>query len=148
MRVMRMPHTIRETARLVTVICALLGGIAPATAQIPSWGVDEFTHRPTPDGVRSRGPISKRHISCCATTPGGAAQLHDIAFQERLDSAHAVCARARPHDESYQGYTAVLAGFATGMGDKHIWRPSDASGQSPALGRNHSQQARQCLDCQ
>jgi hypothetical protein len=39
------------------------------------------------------------------------------AHNAALGRAHAVV--------SYQGYAAVLAGFAAGMGDKHIWsRPT------------------------
>jgi hypothetical protein len=126
MRVTRMPRKVRESARLVAMICAMLGGIAPATAQIPSWGVDEF-HAP-PDarwGEITRTDVEAAYKLLRDNHPAGAAELHDIAFQERLDSARALALERARTVESYQGYAAVLAGFATGMGDKHIWsRPT------------------------
>jgi hypothetical protein len=57
--------------------------------------------------------------------PGAAPELHDLAFQQRLNNAHMLALRRARRVTSYQGYSAVLAGFATDMGDKHIWsRPA------------------------
>lgn len=120
-----LPRAARTIAPLV-VICAMLGSIAPATAQIPSWGVDDF-HAP-PDSRWSeitRTDVEAAYKLLRDNHPGGAAELHDIAFQQRLDNAHALALERARKVESYQGYSAVLAGFATGMGDKHIWsRPT------------------------
>jgi hypothetical protein len=57
--------------------------------------------------------------------PGGAPELHDTAFMDRLEKSHKLALARVPKVTSYDGYVAVLAGFANGMGDKHIWsRPS------------------------
>ena len=57
--------------------------------------------------------------------PGAAPELHDLEFQQRLKNAHTLALKRAGTVTSYQGYLFVLAGFATDMGDKHIWsRPT------------------------
>jgi hypothetical protein len=52
--------------------------------------------------------------------PGAAPELGDTGFRQRLAAAYAAArSRARQVD-SYDGYQAVLSGFAVGLGDKHI----------------------------
>ncbi len=111
---------------MLVTLCAVLCIHSPAAAQIPSWGVDEF-HAP-PDqrwGEITRTDVEAAYKLLRDNHPGGAEELHDIAFQERLNNAHGVALDRARTVGSYQGYSAVLAGFATGMGDKHIWsRPT------------------------
>jgi hypothetical protein len=105
----------------------LLGGSCERLfAQIPSWGIDEFR---SPADVRWR-TIAAEDIQAAFRLlrnnhPGAAPELHDLAFQQMLNRAHMVALVRAGRVSSYQGYTAVLAGFATDMGDKHIWsRPT------------------------
>jgi hypothetical protein len=130
-REISVPVSQRYSARKLSaatsvILCSLLGFNPLARAQIPSWGVDEF-HAPadprwaqtTRDDVRA---AYKLHLD---NHPGGSQQLHDLAFQERLKNAHSLALGRARTVVSYQGYAAVLAGFAAGMGDKHIWsRPT------------------------
>ena len=106
------------------IVCSMLGFNPPALAQIPFWSVDEF-HAPADPrwGQTTRDDVEAAYKLLRDNHP--AAELHDVAFQERLNKAHnAALGRARTV-VSYQGYAAVLAGFAAGMGDKHIWsRPT------------------------
>lgn len=99
---------------------------SPAAAQIPSWGVDEF-HAPADPrwGEITRTDVEAAYKLLRDNHPGGAAELHDLAFQGRLNGAHGFALERARTVVSYQGYAAVLAGFASGMGDKHIWsRPT------------------------
>ncbi len=113
-------------ASVAAIICAVLSSIPPAAAQVPSWGVDDF-HAPADSRWNdvTRIDIEAAYKLLQDNHPGGAAELHDIAFEERLSSAHSLALERARAVVSYQGYAAVLAGFATGMGDKHIWsRPT------------------------
>jgi hypothetical protein len=114
-----------QTARILAM-CAMLCINSQAAAQIPSWGVDEF-HAP-PDlrwDEITRTDVEAAYKLLRDNHPGGAEELHDLAFQERLSSAHSVALDRARTVVSYQGYAAVLAGLASGMGDKHIWsRPT------------------------
>jgi hypothetical protein len=111
---------------IAAIVCAMWGFNPPAQAQIPFGGVDDF-HAPADPrwGQIARDDVEAAYKLLRDNHPGGSPELHDLAFQERLKSAHSL-ALARAHGVvSLQGYAAVLAGFATGMGDKHIWsRPT------------------------
>jgi hypothetical protein len=97
-----------------------------AVAQIPSWGVDAFKA----PADRRWSPIAAQDVEAAYILlrdnhPGAAPELHDLAFQQRLNVAHALALKRAHAVTSYQGYLFVLAGFATDMGDKHIWsRPT------------------------
>jgi hypothetical protein len=114
------------SAAMSAIVCSMLGFSPPALAQIPFWSVDEF-HAPADPrwGQTARDDVDAAYKLLRDNHPGGATELHDLAFQERLNNAHnAALGRARTVI-SYQGYAAVLAGFAARMGDKHIWsRPT------------------------
>ena len=105
---------------------ALVGSFEEVAAQIPSWSVDGFQAPADPRW----GPITVRDVEAAyrllrGNHPGAAPELHDLAFQHRLNSAHVLALSRARTVTSYQGYIAVLAGFATDMGDKHIWsRPT------------------------
>ena len=107
----------------MSAIAASMLGFHPlAGAQIPSWGVDEF-HAPADSrwSQTTRGDVEAAYKLLRDNHPGGAAELHDLAFQERLNNAHNAALNRARTVVSYQGYAAVLEGFAAGMGDKHIW---------------------------
>jgi hypothetical protein len=129
---MRKPRSAVVGARcapLLSVVCAILCINSPAAAQIPSWGVDEF-HAPADPrwGEITRADVEAAYKLLRDNHPGGAEDLHDLAFQERLNNAHHAALDRASTVASYQGYAAVLAGFAAGMGDKHIWsRPTLAT---------------------
>jgi hypothetical protein len=113
----------------VTIFATVLAMLstAPSTfAQIPSWGVDTFQAPADPRW----SPIATLDVQAAYRLlrdnhPGAAPELHDLAFQQRLNNAHALALSRSRTVSSYQGYLFVLAGFATDMGDKHIWsRPT------------------------
>jgi Peptidase family S41 len=115
--------------RLGRAICVMFmaGGLTTsAAAQFPSWGVDSF-HTPLDAhwAIVTARDVDAAYALLRDSHPGGAVELHDLDFQHRLALGHRVAlARARTVT-SYPGYMAVLAGFATAMGDKHIWsRPT------------------------
>lgn len=126
MRLTRVAAVCGQSARVLAMVCAALWSIPPAAAQIPSWGVDDF-HAPADPrwSETTRTDVEAAYRLLRDNHPGGASELHDVAFQERLSSARSLALERVRAVVSYQGYAAVLAGFATGMGDKHIWsRPT------------------------
>src|SRR5271170_284726 len=74
---------------ILAVALAMSVAVPPAFAQIPSWGVDTF-----------QAPADRRWSAIAAQDveaafqllrdnhPGAAPELHDLAFQQRLNSAH------------------------------------------------------------
>jgi hypothetical protein len=122
-------HTRRFRTPLATVSYLLLFTIAAAgeaAAQIPSWSVDAFRAPPDPRWAA----ITTRDVDAAYKLlrdnhPGAAPELHDLDFQHRLADGHRVALDRAKTVTSYEGYAAVLAGFAIAMGDKHIWsRPT------------------------
>lgn len=108
-------------------LLAFIGGFTQESkAQILSWGVDTFQ---APADLHW-GPVTVQDVEAAYRLlrdnhPGAAPELHDLAFQNRLKLAHELALKRARTVTSYQGYCAVLAGFATAMGDKHIWsRPT------------------------
>lgn len=106
----------------VTILVLAMLGVAPsAFAQIRSWGVDTFQAPADPRW----SPITTQDVHAAYRLlrdnhPGEAPELHDLAFQQRLKSAQVLALKRARMVTSYQGYVAVLAAFATHMGDKHI----------------------------
>src|ERR1700679_3393941 len=109
-------------ARVALTLLMTAALVRSAYAQIPSYGVDAF--QPPPDAHWAM--ITVQDVEAASqllhdNPPGAAPELHDDVFQNALAMAH-VLALGRAHSvTSYQGYIAALAGFATDMGDKHIW---------------------------
>ena len=69
----------------------------------------------------TRADLEAAHALVAGNHPGAVEALGDAAFRDRLtDGYDAALARIASVD-SYPGYLAVLAGFATGFGDEHIW---------------------------
>lgn len=117
---------------IATAICSLvtalgLCAVAPAArAQIPFAGEDSFQ---APAEARwkaiTAGDVRAAYRLLRDNHPGAAPELHDTDFTARLASAYTLALTRANKVESYQGYLAVLSGFAVSMGDKHIWsRPS------------------------
>jgi hypothetical protein len=95
-------------------------------AQIPSVGVDSFKAPPDPrwsaitaqDADAAYNLLRDNH-------PGAAPSLRDTNFTQRLADSHSSALKRARVVNSYEGYIFTLAGFATAMGDKHIWsRPT------------------------
>jgi hypothetical protein len=53
--------------------------------------------------------------------PGSVPAAGDAAFRQALQHAHATALERAPQVKSIDGYRATMRGFATMMGDKHIW---------------------------
>lgn len=113
----------------VLVACLALSRTAPVSAQILSAGVDDLPGFHAPTDPRWK-PITVEDVNAAYQLlndnhPGAAAEMHDTTFVRRLGEAHTRALERAGMVDSYQGYLAVLAGFATEMGDKHIWsRPT------------------------
>ena len=104
----------------------MLSGLSTAFAQIPSAAVERFEPPADPRWKSiAVGDLSAAYQLLHDNHPGAADELHDSAFVRGLAQAHARALARAQTVRSYQGYLAVLAGFATEMGDKHIWsRPT------------------------
>jgi hypothetical protein len=121
----------KETRNVFLKILLVIASLGPnflplARAQIPSFGVDAFKAPADPHwrGV-TVGDVEAAYRLLLDNHPGAAPELHDLAFQQRLNAAHGLALSRARSVTSYQGYLFVLAGFATDMGDKHIWsRPT------------------------
>jgi hypothetical protein len=114
-----------STPRILIVAFAIT--ITPAAfAQIPSWGVDTFQAPADPRwSAIATQDVEAAFRLLRDNHPGAAPELHDLEFQQRLKNAHTLALKRAGTVTSYQGYLFVLAGFATDMGDKHIWsRPT------------------------
>ena len=111
----------------VLVAVFALAATAPATfAQIPGWNIDGFQAPADPRwSTIAVQDVEAAHRLLRDNHPGAALELHDLGFQQRLKNAQARALERAHTISSYQGYLFVLAGFATDMGDKHIWsRPT------------------------
>jgi hypothetical protein len=115
-----------STVSILAAFLALLASAPSTFAQIPSWGIDTFQ---APADQRW-SPIATQDVEAAYRLlrdnhPGAAPELNDLAFQLRLKNAHALALQRARTVSSYLGYLFVLAGFATDIGDKHIWsRPT------------------------
>ena len=116
----------QRTVAILAAVLAMTVAAPAAFAQLPAWNIDGF-HAPA--DLRW-SPIAVNDTEAAyrllkENHPGAAAELHDLAFQQRLENAHTLALKRARKVTSYQGYLFVLAGFATDMGDKHIWsRPT------------------------
>jgi hypothetical protein len=119
--------TSRWMMRLVsTSFLLMLSSLSTAFAQIPSAALERFEPPADPHWKSiAVGDLNAAYQLLHDNHPGAADELHDSAFIRELGEAHTrALARAKTVN-SYQGYLAVLAGFATELGDKHIWsRPT------------------------
>lgn len=64
--------------------------------------------------------VEAAHRMLVEDHPGADPEVGDTRFRERLAAAYATARKRAALTESYQGYQAVLAGFAVALGDKHI----------------------------
>src|SRR5579872_566986 len=116
----------RRTHAIVYCLLLLVACPGVVAGQLPAWNVDTF-HAP-PDAhwaLITARDADAAYVFLRDNHPGAAAELHDIDFQRRLTQGHRVALERARTVTSYEGYTAVLAGFATAMGDKHVWdRPT------------------------
>jgi hypothetical protein len=99
---------------------------ATALAQIPSLAIEHFKPPADPRWkVTTIQDLNAAYRLLRDNHPGAVAELHDADFMRQLDAGRARALARAERVDSYQGYLAVLAGFAVEMGDKHIWsRPT------------------------
>jgi hypothetical protein len=107
----------------LAVICTSPTKLA---AQIPSYGIDTF--QPPADlhwATIAVHDVEGAYKLLKDNHPGAAPSLHDVTFEQTLAKAYLLALSRARSVSSYEGYIATLAGFATDMGDKHIWsRPT------------------------
>ena len=115
-----------SAVRILATVLAMAVAAPAAFAQIPGWNIDGFQAPADPRW----SPIATQDVEAAFRLlrdnhPGAAPELHDLEFQQRLKNAHTLALKRAGTVTSYRGYLFVLAGFATDMGDKHIWsRPT------------------------
>ena len=101
------------------LIRSLIAGVAvtlmagAAQAQTPE-SADAWRRLARADLDAAQALILENH-------PGAVAELGDDAFRRRLREGYDLARERIAGVDGYVGYTAVLAGFATGFGDEHIW---------------------------
>jgi hypothetical protein len=112
--------------RMLAALLAMAVASPVAFAQIPSWGADAFQAPADPRwSAIATQDVEAAYRLLQENHPGAAPELRDLGFQERLKNAHSLALKRARAVISYQGYLFVLVGFATDMGDKHIWsRPT------------------------
>jgi hypothetical protein len=91
-----------------TILAAVLAAPAQAQDPAPQWRALTLLD------------VEAAHRMLVEDHPGAAPEVGDTQFRERLAAAYAVARRRAALAESYEGYQAVLAGFAVALGDKHI----------------------------
>lgn len=69
----------------------------------------------------AQADLDAAHTLILENHPGAVPELGDEAFRRRLSEGYARARDRIAAVDSYVGYSAVLAGFATGFGDEHIW---------------------------
>ena len=69
----------------------------------------------------ARADLEAAHALILENHPGAVAELGDDGFRRRMRDGFATAQGRIAAVDSYQGYTAVLGGFATAFGDEHIW---------------------------
>ena len=111
---------------IFTGVLVLPAAMAPVRAQIPSDAIERFQ---PPADPRWKSTVvedlNAAYQLLHDNHPGATAEVHDADFVRDLADARARALDRVKTVSSYQGYLAVLAGFATDMGDKHIWsRPT------------------------
>ncbi len=93
------------------VAAALIAGAAQA--QTPE-SADAWRRLARADLDAARALLLESH-------PGAVEALGDDVFRRRLDEGYERARERIAAIDGYVGYSAVLAGFATGFGDEHIW---------------------------
>lgn len=113
-------------AMMCATVLALIVAASAAFAQIPSSGIDAFKAPADPRwSAIAVQDVEAAYQLLRDNHPGAAPELHDVAFQQSLTNAHTLALKRARTVTSYEGYLFALAGFATDMGDKHIWsRPT------------------------
>jgi hypothetical protein len=104
---------LRAESRILAAALAMTVAARAAFGQIPSWGIDAFQAPADPRW----SPITVQDVEAAYRLlrdnhPGAAPELHDLAFQQRLNNAHTLALKRAGTVSSYQGYLFVLAGFA------------------------------------
>lgn len=112
--------------RSLFLVLVFLSVIPVAAAQIPAAAVETFQTPPDPHWSSiATGDVKAAYRLLKDNHPGAASEMHDEAFVHRMNAAYALALQRAAKVDSYQGYLATLAGFATAMGDKHVWsRPT------------------------
>ena len=90
--------------------------LAAALAAIPAQAQDSAPHWQALTLI----DVEAAHRILSEDHPGAAPEVGDTQFRERFAAAYATARKRAALAESYEGYQAVLAGFAVAMGDKHI----------------------------
>src|SRR3989344_2487121 len=106
-------HGMKTLIRMAVALVAttLAAGGAQAQSGSAAEGWRQLTRA---DLEAARALVAGNH-------PGAVEALGDAAFRDRLRDGYDAALARIPSVDSYAGYLAVLAGFATGFGDAHVW---------------------------
>lgn len=107
--------------RLLTLLGCAIAHCSPSSAQVasqppqaPSEAHLAWQRLTSTDLAAAYALIRDNH-------PGAAPELRDQDFQRRLEDGHALAQSRIGRVQGFNGYRAVLLGFANTFGDKHIW---------------------------
>jgi len=101
----------------------LIHGLAAGVAVALTASVAQAQTPESADAWRrlAQADLDAAHALILDNHPGAVPELGDDAFRSRLREGYAVARDRIAAVDSYLGYSAVLAGFATGFGDEHVW---------------------------
>ncbi len=102
--------TLIRTLVAVAATVAMTGGAQAQTAN----AAEAWRQLTREDLEAARALLADNH-------PGAVEALGDAAFQARLRDGYDLALTRIPAVDGYAGYVAVMAGFAAGFGDEHIW---------------------------
>lgn len=101
----------------------LIRGLAAGVAVTLMAGAAQAQTPESADAWRrlARADLDAAQTLILENHPGAVPELGDEVFRRRLTEGYERARDRIAAVDSYVGYTAVLAGFATGFGDEHIW---------------------------
>ncbi|MDQ2879389.1 MAG: S41 family peptidase [Pseudomonadota bacterium] len=114
----------RPARRCLRVAVAVLVALV-AVASVPCRAADASPGAPLVSPVQWRqaaeGDLRAAHDLLAQNHPGAVPALHDTAFIDALERGYRDALAQAASVTSYEGYQAVLARYADGFGDGHIW---------------------------
>lgn len=111
---------VRTSVGLAAALLVMVG--VPARAQDPNPASTLWRQMAEVDSTAALQLIEDNH-------PGARPELADAGFRQRLDLARTHVRDRLPQVETFQGYSALMAGVAADFADGHIWsRPRTEAG--------------------
>ncbi|MEO5866910.1 MAG: hypothetical protein ABIS14_00690 [Sphingomonas sp.] len=114
-------HRFAPVATALMIAGLMIAGLAAA----PGHASDGATEAPLVSAAQWRHAaetdLRAAHELLARNHPGAVPALHDTAFTDALEHGFRAALDQAGEVANYEGYQAVLARYANGFGDKHIW---------------------------